>query len=367
MQAYISNCLLGSKKRSNNFQFKSSLASKYIFLENQNSLITPLAVCASLLKERQPKGPDEERNSQWWENGYRQWTEEQFKKRLHVTRETFEFILETVTDDIAKETTKFKEPTSPQCQLALTLYRLAHGCSYTTVGDLFGVAPSTACTIFNHVIRCIVQALYDDYMVLPRNEEEWKNEINAFLENWEFPCVGAWDGFHVYISCNLKNFFSFKKRYSVTNMGFIGANKRFLWAGVGAPGSVHDSTLLQSSDIFRSIESGHCLPNQVLRLPGYGEIPFTTVGDSAFPPRAWLLKAYPDTTRCPKQKNFNNKLRSARVVSEHAYGMLKGRWRILYKKTECRRSNVKAIIMCCIALHNICIKTILVLLGGNSK
>ena len=276
------------------------MASKSIFLENQNSLITPLAVCASLLKERQPKGPDKERNSQWWENGYRQWSEEQFKKRLRVTRETFEFNLETVTD--AKETTKFKEPTSPQCQLALILYRLAHGCSYTIVGDLFRVAPSTTCTIFNHVIRCIVQALYDDYVVLPRNEEEWKNELNAFLENWEFPCVGAWDGFHVYISCNLKTFFSFKKRYYVTNMGFIGANKRFLWAGVGAPGSGHNSTLLQSSDIFRSIEAGHCLPNQVLRLPGYGEIPFTTLGDYVFPPRAWLLKAYPDTTRCPKQK-----------------------------------------------------------------
>ena len=343
MQAYISNCLLGSEKRSNNFQFKSSVAWKYIFLENQNSLITSLAVCVSLLKERQLKGPDEERNSQWWENRYRQWTEEQFKKRLCVTRETFEFILETVTDDIAEETTKFKKPTSPQCQLALTVYRLAHGCSYTTVGDLFGVAPSTACTIFNHVIRCIVQPLFDDYVVLPRKEEEWKNELNAFLENWEFPCVGAWD---VYISCNLKNFFSFKKCYSVTNMGFIGANKHFLWARVGAPGSVHDSTLLQSSDIFRSIESVHCLPNHVLPLPGYGQIPFTTVGDSAFPPKAWQLKAYPDTTRCPKQKNFNNKLRSARVVSEHAHGMLQGWWRLLCKKTECRRSNVKAIIMC---------------------
>ena len=332
MQAYISDCLLGSKKRSNNFQFKSSLVLKYIFRENQNSLITPLAVCASLFKERQPKGPDEEWNSQWWGNGYRQWTEEQFKKRVCVTRETFDFILETVTNDTAKETTKFKERTSPQCQLALTLNRLAHGCSYTTVGDLFSVAPFTACTIFNHAIRCIVQALYDDYVVLPRNEEEWKDELNAFLENWEFPCVGAWDGFHVYISCNLKNFFSRKKRFSLTNMGFIGANKRFLWAGEEAPGSVHDSTLLQSLDIFRLIESGHCLPNQVLRLPGHGEIPFTAVGDSAFSPKAWLLKAYPDTKRCPKQKNFNNKLRSARVVSEHAYGMLKGRWRILYKK-----------------------------------
>jgi len=115
-------------------------------------------------------------------------------------------------------------------------------------------------------------------------------------------------------------------------MGLIGANKRFLWAGVGAPGSMYDSTLLQSSDIFNEIEAGHCIPHQVLVLPGYGGIPFTTVGDAAFPSRSWLLKAFSDYTKCAREKNFNAKLRSARVVSEHAYGMLKGRWRILYKK-----------------------------------
>lgn len=48
-------------------------------------------------------------------------------------------------------------------------------------------------------------------------------------------------------------------------MGFVGANKRFLWADVGAPGSVHDSTLLQSSPIFTDIESGQVLPDNVLR------------------------------------------------------------------------------------------------------
>ena len=47
----------------------------------------------------------------------------------------------------------------------------------------------------------------------------------------------------------------------------IVVNKRFLWAGVGAPGSVHDPTLLQSSPIFHEIESGHVLPNNVLTLP----------------------------------------------------------------------------------------------------
>ena len=111
-------------------------------------------------------------------------------------------------------------------------------------------------------------------------------------------------------------------------MGLIAANKRFLWAGVGAPGSVHDSTLLQSAPIFHQIESGHVLPHNVLTLPGHGEIPLVMVGDSAFPARPWLLKAYPDTTKNQKERYFNKKLRSARVVSEHAYGMLKGRFRM---------------------------------------
>ena len=69
-------------------------------------------------------------------------------------------------------------------------------------------------------------------------------------------------------------------------MGLIASNKRFLWAGVGAPGSMHDLTLFQSTDIFNAIETGHCIPHQVLELLGYGQIPFTTVGDAAFPSRS---------------------------------------------------------------------------------
>lgn len=89
------------------------------------------------------------------------------------------------------------------------------------------------------------------------------------------------------------------------------------------------------------------MPNKSSHLPEYGEIPFVTVGDSAFPSRIWLMKAFPDTTRDPVEINL--------VVSEHAYGMLKGRWRLLYKKVECNKKSIKCIVMCAITLHNICI------------
>ena len=82
--------------------------------------------------------------------------------------------------------------------------------------------------------------LNDRLVYLPRNLQEWSHKLEQFLENWEFPCVGAWDGFDVYLSTKLKNFYSYKKRHSVTNVGFIGHNKHFMWAAVSAPGSTHD-------------------------------------------------------------------------------------------------------------------------------
>jgi len=94
-------------------------------------------------------------------------------------------------------------PTPPATQLALYLYRLAHGCSFLTVGDLFGVAESTAHIIFQDVCKAIVGCLYGRLVL-----QEWRQELENFLANWEFPCVGAWDGFHVYVSTKLKNFYS---------------------------------------------------------------------------------------------------------------------------------------------------------------
>ena len=46
----------------------------------------------------------------------------------------------------------------------------------------------------------------NDYIKLPTSDEEWKDELKDLIENFEFPCISAWDGFHVYISSKLKNF-----------------------------------------------------------------------------------------------------------------------------------------------------------------
>ena len=74
--------------------------------------------------------------------------------------------------------------------------------------------------------------------------------------------VGAWDGFHAYITSNLKNFFSCKKRYSMTNLGLVGFNKGFLYAAVGAPGCTHAARMLRYSSLYQDIINGGAIPDK---------------------------------------------------------------------------------------------------------
>ena len=44
------------------------------------------------------------------------------------------------------------------------------------------------------------------------------------------------------------------------------------------------------------------------------------------------------------------------MVTECAFGQLKGRWRVLYRKCEASQESLKINILACIVLHNISIE-----------
>ena len=88
----------------------------------------------------------------------------------------------------------------------------------------------------------MVVASYNQYVTLPKTDEEWGSEMKVFIETYEFSCVGAWDGFHSYMSSKLKSFYSFKRRHSMSNLRLVGYNKSLLYCSVDTLGSTHDSS-----------------------------------------------------------------------------------------------------------------------------
>jgi hypothetical protein len=89
---------------------------------------------------------------------------------------------------------------------------------------------------------------------------------------------------------------------------------------------------------------------------GNSEVLPVIVGDSAFPFSIYLMKPFADGEPSEKQKYFNYRLSRSRMVVESAFGQLKSRWRVLYKKCETSKETVKLYALACVALHNICIQ-----------
>lgn len=138
-------------------------------------------------------------------------------------------------------------------------------------------------------------------------------------------------------------------------MGLVDAKYRFIWGSCGFPGISHDSIILQSTQLWTDISEGEAIPPITKDLDGT-KVPPLILGDSAFPFKTWLTKPFTNALLTPRQHYFNYRLSRARMVTECAYGQLKGRWRVLERKCESPPEIVRVVTLACIVLHNICIE-----------
>ena len=76
--------------------------------------------------------------------------------------------------------------------------------SFPVAADIFGVSEPLACQVFNHVCRIMAASLFSENVHMPSSNEEWQAELRGFIENYEFPCFGEWDGFYIYTTTKLK-------------------------------------------------------------------------------------------------------------------------------------------------------------------
>lgn len=119
---------------------------------------------------------------------------------------------------------------------------------------------------------------------------------------------------------------------------------------VGIPGSMHDAAVFRQSGLYNNSELH---PRASLKIQGV-DIPLMIVGDPAYPLLPWLMKAYPGPQLTPAQEAFNKHLNSIRVAVEHSFGRLKGRWRVLAKRSDIHHGFMPTVIAACCVLHNIC-------------
>ena len=95
------------------------------------------------------------------------------------------------------------------------------------------------------------------------------------------------------------------KTYMVTSMGLITHNKRL--------------QILDCSALFKDIQSRGGIPKKSISLGDFGEIPFVTIGDTAFPRLEWLLKCFNENTRDLKERYCNKRLYVVQGLSQKTF------------------------------------------------
>ena len=95
-----------------------------------------------------------------------------------MSRETFRFILKSIRPDIEKNTVT-EIPVSPECRLAICLYRLGRGDYLYTIAELFGHGVATVHNIVKEVREAIIRNLWKESVQVnfPTTEQNFKEKM----------------------------------------------------------------------------------------------------------------------------------------------------------------------------------------------
>lgn len=300
-----------------------------------------------------------ERSEHWWQHVVSNFTPQDWLENFRVSQVTFTYICNQLRTSITKADTVMRKAITAEKRVAITIWFLATGCDYRTIGHLFGVAKSTVCVVLKEVCACIVNVLLPKYIAMPKGNA-LKNVIEGFRRDYGFPqCVGAVDGTHIPVvspeEC-AADYYNRKGWHSVLMQGTVDNLGRFVDIYVGWPGRVHDARVFANSSLYKRGQDNTLLPDWKEKLgPNNKDVPLVILGDPAYPLLEWLMKAFPDTGHLTQhQRQFNYRLSRARVVVEHSYGKLKGRWRCLMKRLDISVVDVPEVVAACCVLHNIC-------------
>ncbi|KAI7800694.1 putative nuclease HARBI1 [Triplophysa rosa] len=212
-----------------------------------------------------------------------------------------------------------------------------------TVAELFGIGEETLCILIREVCHGIKKLMLKKYIHLPYGNELEQN-VSGFAKRGMPFCVGAIDGTHIPIIAPTENPADYHNRkgwYSAILQGIVDHKMCFTDIYVGW---LHDARVLANSDIYILAEhrqGGYLYAREHSGNINGLEIPLYLIGDPAYP-----LKN--------EKRIFNHRLSSARIIVEHAFGRLKGRWRCLLKRNDININTVSDVVVACCVLHNFC-------------
>jgi hypothetical protein len=260
---------------------------------------------------------------------------------------TFEYLCTTLAPMLLRQDTNMRSAIPVHVKVAVAISRLATCNSMQSLADLYMIG------LFSSQLAVSQFCLAMKFLLLKRfirwpSTAVMDKLAEEFQEIHQIPyVVGVVDGSHIPIVAprlHTADYYNRKGFHSVLLQGVVSSKCIFWDFDIGWAGSMHDANLWARSDIGQFCEVGRLSP-------------YALVGDAAYPCRPWMLTPYKGhkDVLSREEYHWNYVQSSIRMCVERAFGMLKGRWRILLKRIDVALENVLDLVSTCLMLHNICI------------
>ncbi|XP_016115196.1 uncharacterized protein [Sinocyclocheilus grahami] len=131
-------------------------------------------------------------------------------------------------------------------------------------------------------------------------------------------------------------------------LAVVDAEYRFCLVHIGEYGRSSDGGVFAGSAIRQALDAKKLEVPDDQQLPGaehLGNMPFTIVGDAAFPLKTYLMRPYPGLDISTQQRIVNYRLSRVRNVVENAFGILSSHWRILMKSKPTLRFEAGELVL----------------------
>ncbi|XP_008185268.1 putative nuclease HARBI1 [Acyrthosiphon pisum] len=209
------------------------------------------------------------------------WRDDEFFNRFRLSKNTVRYIVDIIGDRICSRT-DWNNAVSPEDKVLLTLRYYATGSMLILCGDFIGIHKSTASRIVKLVSHNIA-ILRPQFVNFPNNENDLKKVKQDFYNIAKFPTViGALDCTHVKIKSpggdNAEVYRNRKNFFSINVQTICDANLKIQDIVARWPGSSHDSTIFNNSEIRRKLEIGEMRDCVLVADSGYAQRNYVMTG-----------------------------------------------------------------------------------------
>ena len=292
--------------------------------------------------------------SDWARNILPKYSDIRWRSFARMSPESFRHILGLISNNPLFYNNANPQQTPIETQLKIALWRLGNDGSasgFRPSASQWGVSEGHINDCTRRVITALFQ-LREQYIKWPSATERRRESINNDEREGFLGAIGKADNTDIVLQCkpggefNDEAFWNKKKRYALDLCAMCDSSKKFIYMLTGFSNATHDARVWGHTRLHQDPET-YFSEGQYL------------LGDSAYTNTEYMVTPYKAPhTRQKRIRKFNRRLSSIRIDIEHAFGILKGRWKSLTGLRLRLRTKKQYEFACmwitaCVVLHNV--------------